>query len=164
MKILTSLPPVRTALGLAWLLVATSSGAVTVHTWVDADGVRHFADAPPSDATSQPSQEISIDSGAAPVPEDLDYYSITNQWQRLRAEREAQDALDLERRRIDSSQVQPPPPMQDDVPRSVFYPDYYYGLPPRGGPMFPPGEPERGRPSPRNAFVNTPPPVWPRER
>ena len=152
---------------LLWLsLVATASAAVTVHTWVDADGVRHFADAPPSgDANaSTNASEITLDVGSSLAPGDADYYSISNQWQRLRAEREAQAAMDLENRRIDAAQSEPSPPaVAEDMPRSVFYPSYY-SLPPRVGPFYPMPSGERGPPSPRNAHVNTPPPVWPRER
>ncbi len=154
----------RITVALSLLVWATASMAVTVHTWVDADGVRHFADAPPADGAPDSVSEITLDGGDALAPSDADYYSISNQWERLRAEREAQNTLDLERRRIDAEQADPaPPPVSADVPRSVFYPNYY-GLPPRFGPLYPRPHHERGPPSPRNAYVNTPPPVWPRER
>ena len=106
-----------------------------------------------------------IDRNYIPAPLlNADYYSISNQWQRLRAEREAQAAMDLENRRIDAAQSEPSPPaVAEDMPRSVFYPSYY-SLPPRVGPFYPMPSGERGPPSPRNAHVNTPPPVWPRER
>jgi len=154
----------RAAIMAGMLLWATVSAAVTVHTWVDAEGVRHFADAPPvGDATTEAS-EITLDVGASLAPGDADYYSISNQWQRLRAEREAQHAVELERRRLDDASSEPPPPsMRDEEPRPVFYPNYY-GLPPRFGPLYPRHGGDHGPPSPRNAKVNTPPPVWPRER
>ena len=162
----TSLPLCRPgAVVLVLLLLwATARAAVTVHTWVDADGVRHFADAPPVGAAPDSASEITLDGGDALAPGDADYYSISKQWERLRAEREAHNALDLERRRIDAEQDAPAPPaVTEDVPRSVFYPNYY-GLPPRVGPLYPHPYKERGPPSPRNAYVNKPPPVWPRER
>ena len=160
----TSMAFFRSSAALLLLLWATASAAVTVHTWVDADGVRHFADAPPAGAAHDSASEITLDGGAAQAPGDSDYYSITNQWQRLRAEREAQSAMDLERRRIDAEQADPAPlAVTEDVPRSVFYPNYY-GLPPHVGPHSPQPYEERGPPSPRNAYVNKPPPVWPRER
>ena len=153
----------RLLLGLALCCAASACAAVTVHTWVDADGVRHFADAPPA-AAGTSSSEITIDGGVTPLADDVDYYSISNQWQRLRAERESLDALALEQRRIDAAPpFAPAPVVQDSGPRSVFYPNFF-GLPPRFGPPYPPPGPARGYPSPRNAFVNTPPPVWPRER
>jgi len=152
-----------TAAALLLLLGARASFAVTVHTWVDADGVRHFADAPPSDQSAAASSEITIDGGAAAVAEDVDYYSISNQWQRLRQERDAQNAVELERQRIEAAQDESPPPLPEEPSQPAYYPNYY-NLPPRFGPLYPHGEPERGQPSPRNAKVNTPPPVWPRER
>lgn len=155
----------RHLVSLMWLwAMAPAAPAVTVHTWVDADGVRHFADAPPAGAAASNASAFTLDVGEGLAPGDADYYSISNQWQRLRAEREAQNAMDLEQRRIDAAQAEPAPaPLAEDVPRSVFYPSYY-GLPPRFGPLYPHPAGERGPPSPRNAFVNTPPPVWPRER
>lgn len=158
-----SLRNLQAALVVVLLLGAGASLAVTVHTWVDADGVRHFADAPPSDRGAAASSEITIDGGAATVAEDVDYYSITNQWQRLRQERDAQTAAELERQRIEAAQGESPPPLREEPPHPAYYPNYY-NLPPRFGPLYPDGEPERGPPSPRNAKVNTPPPVWPRER
>ena len=153
----------RLLVALVLCCAADASTAVTVHTWVDADGVRHFADAPPA-AAGTSSSEITIDGGATPLADDVDYYSISNQWQRLRAERESLDALALEQRRIDAvPPFAPAPVVQDSGPRSVFYPNFF-GLPPRFGPPYPAPVPARGYPSPRNAFVNTPPPVWPRER
>ena len=79
-------------------VLAAPVGAVTVHTWVDEQGVTHFADAPPGGA--QPSNEVEVDEGPTKGRAEDDYYSIVNQWQRLRAEREAQDALALERDRL----------------------------------------------------------------
>ncbi len=151
--------------GLLWLLtLASVSPAVTVHTWIDADGVRHFADAPPAGDAGAGASEITVDVGDALAPGDADYYSISHQWQRLRAEREAQNAMDLERRRIDAVQTATSSPtVAKDEPQPRYYPNYY-ALPPRFGPLYPPPSAQPGPPSPRNAFVNTPPPLWPRER
>ena len=72
------------------LLAAAESAAVTVHTWVDAAGVRHYADQPPAAASDVEAFEI-VDS--APLADAAaDYYSVTNQWARVRAEREAAQA------------------------------------------------------------------------
>ncbi len=73
--------------------------AVTVHTWVDEAGVRHYADAPPS---APEADSIAIELADTSTPADVreDYYSIVNQWQRLREERAASDALALERARL----------------------------------------------------------------
>ena len=149
--------------GVMSMLFSATAAAVIVHTWVDADGVRHFADAPPAD--NQASSEMKIDDAPPGVDVDTDYYSIVHQWQRLRAEREAQAALDLERERVDAQRraADQPPPLVESRP-VTNYPHYYgYPLPPYGLP-YPLPSGENGPPSPRNAHVNTPPPVWPRER
>ncbi|MEQ8230319.1 MAG: DUF4124 domain-containing protein [Gammaproteobacteria bacterium] len=74
--------------------------AVTVHTWVDDDGVRHYADAPPAaEGTAVPAEQFEIETAPA-ADAAADYYSIANQWERLRAEREAQAARELERERM----------------------------------------------------------------
>ena len=152
--------PLTCALSLG---VVTASQAVTVHTWLDGDGVRHFADAPPTEQV--PSSEITVADGPPLAGADSDYYSIDNQWQRLRAEREAQAAMELERERVDAARRNHPSasPPADEQAHPRVYPSYY-GLSPFYGSPYPMTSDERGPPSPRNAFVNTPPPVWPRER
>ena len=145
----------------ALLGLNTASQAVTVHTWIDSEGVRHFADGPPPDQV--PSNEIVINHGAPTNGQNDDYYSIDKQWQRLRAEGEARDALALERARIEevSRDYYPPAAPEPAPARPNFYPNFY-GFPlPYGAPYL---SDERGPPSPRNAFVNKAPPVWPRER
>lgn len=145
----------------ALLGLNTASQAVTVHTWLDSEGVRHFADGPPPDQV--PSNEIVINHGASTNGQDDDYYSIDKQWQRLRAEGEVRDALALERERIEeaSRDYYPPAAPAPAPARPNFYPNFY-GFPlPYGAPYL---SDERGPPSPRNAFVNKAPPVWPRER
>ncbi len=148
-------------LGAGVLGVTTTSQAVTVHTWIDSNGVRHFADGPPADQV--PSNEIVINDSAPSNAPGGDYYSIDNQWQRLRAEGEARDALALERQRIEEANRDdyaplPPPP---EPARPNYYPNFY-GFPlPYGAPYI---SEERGPPSPRNAFVNKTPPLWPRQR
>ena len=158
--------PHRTLVSLVCILslgLVAASQAVTVHTWLDGDGVRHFADAPPADQA--PSSEITVADGPPLAGADSDYYSIDNQWQRLRAEREAQAAMELERERIDatrSDSVAPSPPAVE-YPHTAVYPNYY-GVTPFYGSPYPMTSDERGPPSPRNAYVNKSPPVWPRDR
>ncbi|MEQ8660564.1 MAG: DUF4124 domain-containing protein [Gammaproteobacteria bacterium] len=85
------------ALAVTWPLAAA---AVTVHTWVDDNGVRHYADAPPPPAAdAAPAETFQIETAPA-ADAAADYYSIANQWERLRAERAAQAARDLERERL----------------------------------------------------------------
>lgn len=150
----------RWALAASLCWSAMAGAAVTVHTWRDAQGVRHFADKPPAEPGTTDAAEITLDTGAALDPSDLDYYSIAQQWQRLRAERDAQNALELEKRRIDAGSDNTPAPVAAQLPHSVFYPSFY-GLPGRPGPLPSPAGGERGPSSPRNAYVNAPVPPWP---
>ncbi len=109
-------------------LLPTLAPAVTVHTWVDDDGVRHYADAPPGEpATASTPIELSGHDAAAAAGDD--YYSIVNQWSRLREERDAADALALECERL--RRTSPPPTAQPaaSVPRQVYAPGYGYGVP-----------------------------------
>ena len=156
-------PPRARALLLcaAVLGLSTTSQAVTVHTWIDSEGVRHFADGPPQDQV--PSNEIIITDSAPRNAQDADYYSIDKQWQRLRAEGEARDALALQRQRIDAARRDDygPPPREPEPLRPNFFPNFYGFPQPYGAPYL---SDERGPPSPRNAFVNKAPPLWPRER
>ena len=151
------------SLALAW----RGAAAVTVHTWVDDQGVTHFADAPPGG--DQPSREVQVDDGANAVNAESDYYSIVNQWQRMRSEREAQDAVELERERIDATRPTPAPPAEmaaEDSPALLYPYPYPYPGPQRRHGYFPvpPQDDYTGPPSSRNSFVNTKPPTWPRER
>ncbi|MGE0858589.1 MAG: DUF4124 domain-containing protein [Gammaproteobacteria bacterium] len=153
--------------------LAAPADAVTVHTWVDEQGVTHFADAPPGGA--QPSNEVEVDEGPTEAGAEDDYYSIVNQWQRLRAEREAQDALALERDRLEaelspSAPVAPTPTPEDDP---MFISPYYgFGAGRYPGRHHdhghdhhsPPFEDYSGPPSPPGSFVNIKPPAWPSRR
>jgi len=172
-------------LAAAWPLAA---GAVTIHTWVDEAGVRHYADAPPA-ASSEDSQAFEIETGPAADAE-ADYYSIANQWERLRAEREADEAQRLERERLRRERALAAQAREqrdaaaDDAVRGVAP----WGVVPYGGvhrpgfgPGFNPGyghdgrRPYGRRPFPidrdayvrekrRNDFLPAPTPRWPRER
>ncbi len=95
--------------------ICLPSSATVVHKWVDADGVTHFSDEPPTGIA------LEVDTvefnGNLPPPVDTrdDYYSIANQWKRMREEREAKTRLRLEwaRIRADASpevlRAEPPP-------------------------------------------------------
>ncbi|MGR8950609.1 MAG: DUF4124 domain-containing protein [Gammaproteobacteria bacterium] len=76
----------------AGLVFANNAVSVTVHTWKDADGVTHFSDAP--SPTGIESETLNFDALEDKKKQDVDdFYSIANQWQRLRAERDAARAL-----------------------------------------------------------------------
>lgn len=76
-----------------------------LYRWVDAQGQTHFSDVPPSDAGSDRAVEV-VPIPSAPAPAD-DRYSITNQleWMRQDRERRAaarrqEAAIQLERERL----------------------------------------------------------------
>lgn len=116
---------------LAWLLSAgVFAGNVTVHTWIDEQGVRHFADAPPS--SNIDTAQLVLYEPDPDVAGVDDYYSIVNQWSRMRDERAARDELSLERERLRLERAQKSEhttPVYADYPRPVvggFVP-YGYG-------------------------------------
>jgi len=85
-----------------------SAGADVVHKWVDAQGVTHYSDKPPT-ASATPVYQIDLPAYYSVVDAQSDYYSIENQWRRLREERIVRDRLRLELAKTQASQ-QPPPP------------------------------------------------------
>ena len=81
-------------------IISTTGFAVTVHTWVDDDGVRHYADAPPSTAKAESAAIELDDRRITDSDAEDDFYSINNQWARVRAERELDAEQKIERERI----------------------------------------------------------------
>ena len=148
--------------------------AVTVHTWIDDDGVRHYSDEPPVSAATAPEQIVIADTFATATKSDDDYYSIVNQWQRMREEREESNALKLERERIRAEERAAKAAARADATRydSRRYGGYFpYGFGPRFGHHgalgvggFHHGPAGGFAPSRRNTFVKATPPVWPRLR
>lgn len=162
---------VRMAMRLAGFVLTVTvlpAMAVTVHTWVDADGLRHFADAPPATAPPASLAEIEIAGARTPPGPDDDRYSIMNQWQRMREERDADEARALERKRLRLAARNQPSSTADRQPESNdswFYPGYAF--PPYAYPRPPGGHrhpPVVAAPRNRNTFVPLPVPVWPRQR
>jgi hypothetical protein len=169
--------PARRVAVLVIALAGAPAAAVTVHTWVDADGVRHYADQPPADDATGASA-IELDVGGASAPAD-DYFSVLNQWRRLREERENAEKLALERERVAATQAPPPPPVYLEVPdRSVgLYgypgwpvPGYGYGYGYGGKPRHQRHRDGHGRERPvlhgdhDRASDPFKPRTWPRER
>ena len=73
------------------LVLACNALAITVHTWKDEHGVTHFSDSPSPAGVD--SESINFDQLEKKTTEHGDdYYSISNQWQRLKAERDATNA------------------------------------------------------------------------
>jgi hypothetical protein len=111
-----------------WLLLLLGSislpaAATAVHSWVDADGVTHFSDAPPAGgAVEVTTVELAEDFGPATDPA-ADYYSIANQWKRMRDEREAKTKLSLEKARVRASESTAPAYIES-APEYATYPGY----------------------------------------
>jgi hypothetical protein len=119
----------------AFLLLCSISfcaSAATIHKWVDDDGVTHFSDAPPAPGTvGATTVELSNDYPLLPDA-NADYYSIANQWNRMRQEREAKDQLSLEKARIQAEQRAAVAYAEAPL-EQTDYESYYpvYGLPGR---------------------------------
>jgi len=148
---------------LSGLLGGTVLAADQVYRWLDADGVTHFSQRPPPPGAAGVSVQQAPTYAAPPDPT-ADYWSVTNQAQRMEASRLAQEKLRLEqqrlrqeleeaeRRRIEAEQAatEPEPPRQ-----IIYYPAvrppftaYPYAYP-RYGPAWPPHpgfEPRHDRP------------------
>ena len=111
--------------------IGLSAPAATVHRWVDEDGVTHFSDAPPAVAVRDvKTLELSENFPAAPDTR-ADYYSIANQWERMREERDQKDQVALEKARIRADKaaaVAPSAPATAPEDRR-YYPAYF---PPAG--------------------------------
>jgi hypothetical protein len=83
------------------LLLPAVATAGTVYTWTDADGVTHFSETPPADA-SLDTRQIEIDTPpAVESPVDADHFSVINQ-----AERMQQSRLENERARTERLQAE----------------------------------------------------------
>lgn len=80
--------------------VAAAAEGVTVHRWVDDQGVTHFSDTAPRTAVRSERWEVTVRE-AEPDPA-AGYYSVANQWRRLSRERDAREARRLERRYLDA--------------------------------------------------------------
>tara|TARA_R110002096_G_scaffold312853_1_gene507141 strand:+ start:11276 stop:11791 length:516 start_codon:yes stop_codon:yes gene_type:complete len=85
--------------------IGVSALAATVHRWVDEHGVTHFSDAPPAGTVSDVTTlELSDDFPDASDTR-TNYYSIANQWERLRVEREQKTRIELEKARLRAEQA-----------------------------------------------------------
>lgn len=119
------------------LLLSTASVPVfaeIVHKWVDAQGVTHYSDQQPEDLSSSVKQIAvsNIYSTSSRVHnQEEDYYSVTNQWARMRAERIERKQLQLEKKKQQAEQLVTPQVVyinqEEERPRSVYYPAYLGG-------------------------------------
>lgn len=119
-------------LGLALICGGLSpAGATAVHKWVDADGVTHYSDAPP-DSIETTLIELPAPTLISTAGEDGraadDYYSITNQWQRMNQERLERERLNLEREKIRAARQTPAPAPAAVADDEVRYVPVYAGF------------------------------------
>lgn len=119
-----------------------TAGAETVHTWVDAQGVRHFSQYPPADP-DQTAETLELEPlPAGPDAGDRlqDIRDIGRDLERSRQQREEQRAR------------QAPPPAPAPAPEPpVVAPTYVLPYPPAYPPPYPPPyPPHRQKPHPRD--------------
>jgi len=114
------------------LLVSAPAFAGSVHKWVDAQGVTHYSDQLPEDFenTNKPIAVTQVDVSndyQSSVDED-DYYSVTNQWARMREERIARKQLQIEKAKQKAVQSPAVPQVvyvnEEQATRNAYYPAY----------------------------------------
>lgn len=115
------------SIGLLLCSIGLSVPAATVHRWVDEHGVTHFSDAPPAGAAADvKTLELSDDFPTAPDTH-ANYYSIANQWERMREERNEKNQVALEKARIRAEKAAAvaysEPTAEPEAPR--YYPAYF---------------------------------------
>jgi len=106
--------------------------AGAVHKWVDAQGVTHYSDQLPENISNTVKQIDLSNTYANTDRTDYqdDYYSITNQWARMREERIERKRLQLEKTKHKAS-LQPVVPQivyinqaEEDRNRNVYFPAF----------------------------------------
>lgn len=115
--------------------------AGSIHKWVDAQGVTHYSDQLPKsfananhDAVKQIDVLDSYSSSNRYSENNNDYYSISNQWARMREERVERKQLQLEKAKQKVAQQAVVPQVvyvnhgEDDRSRNLYYPAYRYGF------------------------------------
>ncbi len=85
-----------TLLIIALFTYVSSVHAGSVHKWVDEKGITHYSDYVPHDIPSS-AERIEIPSTYGSTVDQDDYYSILNQWKRMREERLERKKLQLEK-------------------------------------------------------------------
>ncbi len=109
-----------------YALMPLTTYAASVHKWVDENGVTHYSDQAPAQHVAQV-DEIEISNVYSQSNAQDDYYSVSNQWARMHAERVARKKLQLEKAKLKQSQSEVTPQVvylnQDqDSRRQVYYP------------------------------------------
>ena len=114
-------------------VIALPAHAGTVHKWVDAQGVTHYSDHLPENYSNSVKQIDVSNTYSSSDGSDYqqDYYSVTNQWARMREERLERKQLQLEKAKQKAAQ-QPFVPQvvyinqaEEDRNRNVYYPAYF---------------------------------------
>ena len=107
--------------------------AGAVHKWVDEQGITHYSDQLPENISNSVKQIDVSNTYRNSDSSDYqkDYYSVTNQWARMREERLERKQLQLEKAKQKAAQ-QPLVPQvvyinqaEEDRSRSVYYPAYF---------------------------------------
>jgi len=112
--------------------VTPHASAAAAHKWIDADGVTHYSDKPPNSVETtlielpeRGALETASENGR---PAD-DYYSISNQWQRMNQERVERERLALERAKLRAAQQTPAPtPVVAEDDNDIRYVPVYVGF------------------------------------
>jgi hypothetical protein len=104
--------------------IVAAAMAATVHHWVDDDGVTHFSDSAPASAIEGATTLIIDDGLSGAQGDSADYYSIVNQWQRMRAERDKNIETSSARARIRADHAAAL--NYDDQPRQETSEQQYY--------------------------------------
>jgi len=96
------------------LAVVTSTvNAASVHKWVDASGVTHYSDQAPENNSKSNVQvvvtKINVSDDYRTTSFHNDYYSVTNQWARMKEERIERKQLQLEKAKQQAAQKQVAP-------------------------------------------------------
>jgi len=116
--------------------------AASIHKWVDEHGVTHYSDQLPKNISETLSdnnavEQIDVLSTYRNTGKNFDkqdnYYSVTNQWARMREERLARKQLQLEKAKQKAAQKPVVPQVvyinqaENDRPRNSYYPVYGLG-------------------------------------
>lgn len=118
-------------------LLSPAAAGDVVYRWVDEDGITHFSDTPPA---AQNTAQGGVESIAlqenlpAAVNPAGDYYSIVNQWKRMREERNEREKLALEKERLRLEQSRAERAASATVVAVNTTPAVVYGGVPRFGP------------------------------
>lgn len=119
--------------------VSGDEAGLEVYKWVDDQGVTHYSSGPPPDRTAigEDLEMLQLDSTARSGASEQDYFSVTNQAERLEASRLARERLRLEREklRLQQAQSRKPAPVVEAPARESYivrYPAHFGHFPHAG--------------------------------